>query len=50
MNVEAIAAQLSDLGAEFIHGGVDAGTNDDANSRVYYKEISRGFRHYGFSC
>lgn len=33
MNVEAIAAQLSDLGAEFIHGGVDAGTNDDANSR-----------------
>ena len=32
-NVELIALRLSDLGAEFIHGGVDAGDENDADTR-----------------
>lgn len=32
-NVEYIAERLSDLGAVFIHGGVDAGDEDDDESR-----------------
>ena len=28
-NVELIALRLSDLGAEYIHGGVDAGDEND---------------------
>ncbi|WP_298672543.1 DEAD/DEAH box helicase [uncultured Sphingomonas sp.] len=32
-NVEYIAARLADLGAVYIHGGVDAGADDDAESR-----------------
>lgn len=32
-NVELIALRLSDLGAEFIHGGVDAGDESDYDTR-----------------
>lgn len=32
-NVELIALRLSDLGAEFIHGGVDAGDESDFDTR-----------------
>lgn len=32
-NVEYIAARLSDLGAVYIHGGVDAGDEDDDETR-----------------
>ena len=32
-NVELIAERLSDLGAEYIHGGVGAGSEDDDNTR-----------------
>ena len=32
-NVELIALRLSDLGAEFIHGGVDAGDENDFDTR-----------------
>ena len=32
-NVELIALRLSDLGAEYIHGGVDAGNEDDLDTR-----------------
>lgn len=32
-NVELIALRLMDLGAEFIHGGVDAGDENDADTR-----------------
>ncbi len=32
-NVELIALRLSDLGAEFIHGGVDAGDDSDYDTR-----------------
>lgn len=32
-NVELIALRLRDLGAEFIHGGVDAGDEDDQDTR-----------------
>ncbi len=32
-NVELIALRLSDLGAEFIHGGVDAGDDSDQDTR-----------------
>jgi SNF2 family DNA or RNA helicase len=32
-NVELIALRLSDLGAEFIHGGVDAGDDTDVDTR-----------------
>lgn len=32
-NVEYIASRLADLGAVYIHGGVDAGTDDDAETR-----------------
>ena len=32
-NVELIALRLSDLGAEFIHGGVDAGDETDSDTR-----------------
>ncbi|WEJ57468.1 DEAD/DEAH box helicase [Devosia sp. FJ2-5-3] len=32
-NVEYIASRLSDLGAVYIHGGVDAGEEDDADTR-----------------
>ena len=32
-NVELIANRLQDLGAVFIHGGVDAGTEDEEYSR-----------------
>ncbi|AEG58671.1 helicase domain protein [Desulforamulus ruminis DSM 2154] len=32
-NVELIAERLRDLGADFIHGGVDAGDEDDNDSR-----------------
>ena len=32
-NVELIALRLSDLGAEYIHGGVDAGDEDDYDTR-----------------
>lgn len=32
-NVELIALRLRDLGAEFIHGGVDAGNEDDQDTR-----------------
>lgn len=39
-NVELIALRLSDLGAEFIHGGVDAG---DENALILVREKSSGF-------
>jgi len=32
-NVETIAERLSDLGSVFIHGGVDAGDEDDSDTR-----------------
>ena len=32
-NVELIALRLNDLGAEYIHGGVDAGDEDDYDTR-----------------
>ena len=32
-NVELIALRLSDLGAEFIHGGIDAGDENDSDTR-----------------
>lgn len=32
-NVELIALRLNDLGAEYIHGGVDAGDEDDFDTR-----------------
>ncbi len=32
-NVETIATRLSDLGAEYIHGGVDAGDEEDDETR-----------------
>lgn len=32
-NVEYIASRLADLGAVYIHGGVDAGADDDAETR-----------------
>lgn len=32
-NVEYIASRLADLGAVYIHGGVDAGDEDDADTR-----------------
>ena len=32
-NVELIALRLSDLGAEYIHGGVDAGNENDSDTR-----------------
>lgn len=32
-NVELIALRLSDLGAEYIHGGVDAGDESDSDTR-----------------
>jgi SNF2 family DNA or RNA helicase len=32
-NVEYMASRLADLGAVFIHGGVDAGDEDDADTR-----------------
>lgn len=32
-NVELIALRLSDLGAEYIHGGVDAGDENDSDTR-----------------
>lgn len=32
-NVELIARHLSDIGADFIHGGVDAGSEEDADTR-----------------
>lgn len=32
-NVEYIASRLTDLGAVYIHGGVDAGDEDDADTR-----------------
>lgn len=32
-NVELVAERLRDLGADFIHGGVDAGDEDDNDSR-----------------
>lgn len=32
-NVELISARLKDLGADFIHGGVDAGSDEDSDTR-----------------
>lgn len=32
-NVELLAAKLKDLGADFIHGGVDAGSDEDSDTR-----------------
>lgn len=32
-NVELLALRLSDLGAEYIHGGVDAGSEDEMDTR-----------------
>lgn len=32
-NVELLALRLSDLGAEFIHGGIDAGNEDEMDTR-----------------
>ncbi len=32
-NVELVATRLADLGAEFIHGGVDAGDENDTDTR-----------------
>lgn len=32
-NVELLASQLRDLGADFIHGGVEAGSEEDSDSR-----------------
>ena len=32
-NVEYLASRLSDLGAVYIHGGVDAGDEDDDETR-----------------
>lgn len=32
-NVETIASRLSDIGADFIHGGVEAGSEDEENTR-----------------
>nr|WP_238354082.1 DEAD/DEAH box helicase [Paenibacillus sp. 23TSA30-6] len=34
-NVELIALRLSDLGADFIHGGVDSGEEEDSDTREY---------------
>jgi SNF2 family DNA or RNA helicase len=34
-NVELIATRLSDIGADFIHGGVDAGSEHEADTREY---------------
>ena len=34
-NVELIAERLKDLGAQFIHGGVDAGSEDEENVREW---------------
>ncbi|WP_426348684.1 SNF2-related protein [Alloiococcus sp. CFN-8] len=34
-NVELITARLSDLGADYIHGGVDAGTEDEDDTREW---------------
>ncbi len=38
-NVETIASRLSDIGADFIHGGVEAGSEDEENTRE--RKISR---------
>lgn len=38
-NVELIANRLADLGADFIHGGVEAGSEEDENTRE--KKIAR---------
>lgn len=34
-NVELIASRLKDLGADFIHGGVDAGSEDEDDTREW---------------
>lgn len=34
-NVETIALRLADLGAQYIHGGVEAGSEEEENTREY---------------
>lgn len=38
-NVELISARLSDIGADFIHGGVEAGSEEEENTRE--RKLSR---------